>query len=69
MRVLPVVDVELTIAAADMVGVGAAGGAGIVNDMEPEYSSILLFRTKESVVDQVMSYDPGSQSVGIGSCQ
>ena len=64
-RVLPVVDVELTIAAADMVGVGAAGGAGMVNDMEPECSPILEFST----VDQVMSYVPAAQSVGISICQ
>ena len=68
MRVLPVVDVALRYADAVMVGVGSAseaGGAGIVNDMEPEYSPILEFST----VDQVMSYVPAAQSVGIGICQ
>ena len=66
--VLPVGDVALVYADAVRVGVDSAScpeSAGIVNDMEPEYSPILEF-SKET---QVMSYVPASQSVGIGSCQ
>ena len=64
-RVLPVDDVELRYADAVRVGVGPAGGAGIVNDMEPECSPIL----EDDVVDQAMSYVPAAQSDGISICQ